>query len=43
MEYAKWVFYLVLVGFLWQSVAVGNMLLKGTGNRSDSFTQTDNF
>jgi hypothetical protein len=30
MEYAKWVFYLVLLSFLWQAVGVGLMLAKGT-------------
>ena len=30
MEYAKYVFYLVLVGFLWRGVATGLMLAKGS-------------
>ena len=30
MEYAKYVFYLVLVGFLWNTVSTGLMLAKGS-------------
>jgi hypothetical protein len=30
MEYAKWLFYIVLIGFLWRAVGVGLMLAKGT-------------
>jgi hypothetical protein len=30
MEYAKWVFYIVLIGFLWNAVSTGLMLAKGT-------------
>ncbi len=30
MEYAKWVFYIVLLGFLWNAVGLGLMLAKGT-------------
>ena len=42
MEYAKNLFYLVLVGFLWNTVSTGLMLAKGS-RPTDSSTPTNSY
>ena len=37
MEYAKWVFYLMLINFVKNAIGVGSMLMQGAAPKENSY------